>query len=139
MQTRTTRATRRIAALLAAALAFGMPFAVISDDLQSNASRQAKAREIRAKAKAGALHPCVSETVTDLESQPVITFENHCTHQANVMLCVSVSGQQVAQYLLLVGGASKVNHRLWITGGNPFRYSYNSCDRPYCTPPRSEC
>lgn len=117
----------------------GVPCAALLADPSSEGSRLSVAREIRAKAKAGKLRPCVSESVTDLDSQPVITLRNHCSRQANVMLCVNVPGRPVAQYLLLVSSNSEVRHRLWITDGLPLRYNYNSCDRPYCTPPRSEC
>ncbi len=94
---------------------------------------------VRDKVRAGALRPCVAETVTDRESQPVITLQNRCARQVNVMLCVNVPGRPVAHYLLLINAGSKAQHRIWIDDGEPFRYNYNSCDRPYCTPPRSEC
>jgi hypothetical protein len=98
-----------------------------------------ESQTLRERIKAGALRPCVTESVSDRDSQPVITFENHCARQANVMLCVSVSGLSVAQYLLLLDPRSKARHRIWIDPGVPFHYNYNSCDRPYCTPPRSQC
>jgi hypothetical protein len=94
---------------------------------------------LREQVRTGALHRCVSEAVTDIESQPLITFQNHCDRQVNVMLCVNVPGQPRAYYLVLLGSMTKVHHRLWSTDGNPFAYTYNACDRPYCTPPRSEC
>jgi hypothetical protein len=102
-------------------------------------AKRAEPKNLRARVKAGALRPCVTESVSDRDSQPVITFENHCARQANVMLCVSVSGRPAAQYLLLIDARSKARHRIWIDTGVPFQYNYNSCDRPYCTPPRSEC
>jgi hypothetical protein len=102
-------------------------------------TNQTESRNLRERIKAGALRPCVTESVSDRDSQPVITLENHCARQANVMLCVSVSGRPAAQYLLLIDARSKARHRIWIDTGVPFQYNYNSCDRPYCTPPRSEC
>jgi hypothetical protein len=97
------------------------------------------AGNVRAKVRAGELHVCVSETVTDLDSQPVIAFQNHCQRQVNVMLCVQVPAQPTAYYLILIERNARVRHRLWSTDGKAFNYTYNACDRPYCTPPRSEC
>jgi hypothetical protein len=105
----------------------------------AEAATHTDSRTLRERIKAGALRPCVTETVSDRDSQPVITFENHCPRQANVMLCVSVSGQPAAQYLLLINARSQARHRIWIESGVPFQYNYNSCDRPYCTPPHSQC
>jgi hypothetical protein len=91
-------------------------------------------KRIRERVRAGELHVCVTDALTDADSHPVITFHNHCARQVNVMLCVHVPGHVPVYYLIL-----QVPHRLWITEGRAFSYRYNACDRPYCTPPRSEC
>jgi hypothetical protein len=130
---------RKVISTLGAALFCGdfvlAPVLVSAGEQATHTESQA----LRERVKAGALRPCVTESVSDRDSQPVITFENHCTRQANVMLCVSVAGQPMAQYLLLLDPRSKARHRIWMDAGVPFQYNYNSCDRPYCTPPRSEC
>jgi len=118
-----------------AAAALAPSFVTQAGEKQGNPD----AAEVRAKVKAGELRPCVSETVTDADSQPVIAFQNDCTHQANVMLCVNVPGKEPVHYMLLIASRSKVLHRLWNTDGKPFTYNFNVCDRPYCTPPASEC
>jgi hypothetical protein len=66
-------------------------------------------------------------------------FRNGCDRQVNVMLCVHVSGQSLAYYLLLVGNHAEARQRLEQMNGRKFEYKYNACDRPYCTPPNSQC
>ena len=128
---------QKILPFLTLILALGLP--AVAQNAEQESKHSDTAAEVRAKVKAGALRPCVSETITDAQSQSVIAFENHCTHQANVMLCVNVPGKEPVHYMLLIGSGSKVLHRLWNTDGKPFTYNFNVCDRPYCTPPASEC
>jgi hypothetical protein len=131
----------RCLVLLGAAFhpAWGVSAVPSKDGQHAVSAKDEASKRIRERVRAGELHVCVTDALTDADSQPVITFHNHCARQVNVMLCVHVPGHVPVYYLILLDSVAQVPHRLWITEGRAFGYRYNACDRPYCTPPRSEC
>lgn len=95
--------------------------------------------DIRKRVRAGELHACVTAAVSKAHAQPRLMFQNHCDVQVNVSLCVRVVGQDKAYFLILMGRKSEAQQSLWIEAGARYSYKYNSCEKPYCTPPEPDC
>jgi hypothetical protein len=126
--------------VLVLALLAGNSQSANSQAVPENPARNAGAgRDIRDKVRAGKLHSCISDSQPDTSSQPVLVFINNCDRQANLMLCVRFEAAPKAYYLILIGANGEARQRFWDANGRSFQYKFNSCDRPYCTPPKPEC
>lgn len=106
---------------------------------QSAAPQSGDRLNIREQVKAGRLNKCITDASAPEPSQPRLLFRNHCDGQVNVSLCVRVANEPRAYYLILMAGRSDAQQMLWIPDGAAYRYKFNSCDRPYCTPPEADC
>jgi hypothetical protein len=83
---------------------------------------------------------CIADSVVKSGDEPTILFRNSCDYQVNVQLCARKSGDTGPSYFLIIlQGRTETRHRLWLKSGQTFHYTYNSCGRPYCTPPNSDC
>lgn len=108
-------------------------------DGNAPASKAVNKADIRALARAGKLNACVTDSVEISDSQPVIVLTNHCDHTVHVMLCTHAAGGQRVQVPMFLRSGTEARHRLPIDSSRKFNYLYNTCERPYCTPPEAEC
>jgi hypothetical protein len=107
-------------------------------DAAATATRESKA-DIRKLVKEGKMNACVTDEATRVANQPRLVFHNTCDVQVNVSLCVRVQGQPKSYFLILMSKKSEAQQVLWIADGVHYDYLYNSCDKPYCTPPEADC
>jgi hypothetical protein len=125
------------AALLLGALTAGAYAA--PPETKTDPPRSGYKDDVRRRVRAGELHDCVTDFVSQSHAQPRLVFHNHCDAQVNVSLCVRVAGQDRAYFLLLMGRKSEAQQMLWIEPGARYSYKYNACEKPYCTPPEPDC
>jgi len=106
---------------------------------QSDTPTRDQVQKLAHEGKIGA-GTCITDSVVKSGSEPTILFRNSCYHQVNVQLCARPSGEPRPSYFLIIlQGQTETRHRLWLKSGQTFHYTYNSCGRPYCTPPNSDC
>lgn len=94
---------------------------------------------VRRLVKEGKLNACVTDKATVVADRPRLVFHNNCDAQVNVSLCVRVEGEPRSYFLILMSKRSEAQQVLWIEDGVRYEYKYNSCDKPYCTPPEADC
>lgn len=116
--------------------AVGLSTTVVS---QSDTPARDQVQKLAHEGKIGA-GACITDSIVKSGIEPTILFRNSCDHQVNVQLCARLSGESSPSYFLIILQArTETRHRLWLKSGQTFHYTYNSCGRPYCTPPNSDC
>ena len=97
--------------------------------------------EIRERVRTGKIRyrNCITDKIVD-DGQLTVVFSNSCDVQINVELCerrsIDVSSNH---YFMIVAGKSENRYRPRLKSGETFKYTYNTCGVPYCTPPDSDC
>ena len=98
--------------------------------------------EVRALARGGKIrfHDCVADTLFTDRAKPMVVFANRCGVQVNLELCEKKSNDlQPNHYFMVLLANSESIYRPLLGEGESFRYTFNTCGAPYCTPPDSDC
>jgi len=99
----------------------------------------AERRDLRARIRDGKFNTCIVEDLSNEGANYTLRLQNKCDLQVNVRLCLRIGPEPKAYYMLIFDAQTESRTRFWTKQGENFRYNYNSCNKPNCNPPASEC
>jgi hypothetical protein len=98
--------------------------------------------EVRVLVQTGKIRfqDCVADTLFTDREKPMVVFSNRCGVQVNIELCERKSNDLGPNhYFMILLANSESIYRPLLGEGESFRYTFNTCGAPYCTPPDSGC